>query len=103
MLCVSYTLQLPIEYVFFFFREIYITNEERIMILGKLCKYVNKLTPMQLPPLAFQMFAICNSAQHLLTPIIAFQKYFHKNYYRKLYADMHSDTTDFDSIGEINL
>lgn len=80
------------------FTEMPITKDERISILGKLCLNMQSLSSREIGPLAFQLFTLSNTAQLIIIPIIGFQKYFHRNYYRKVYSDMASESTDLDSI-----
>lgn len=58
------------------------------------------LAPSELPALTYQLFSICATASQVIIPILALEKYFHRFYYKKLFADMNSNTTDFDSIGK---
>lgn len=81
------------------FTEMPITKEERVSILGKLCLSMQSLNAAEVGPLAFQLFTLSNVAQLITIPIIGFQKYFHKNYYKQVYSDLASESTDLDSIG----
>lgn len=84
------------------FTEMPITKEERISILGKLCLSMQSLNAGEVGPLAFQLFTLSNTAQLIIIPIIGFQKYFHKNYYKQVYSDLASESTDVDSIGKFS-
>lgn len=76
-----------------------LTNDEISTVLTKFCCNLNKLSPTEIPALSFQLFSLCATASQIIVPLIALDKYFYKHYYKKLYADMESDSTDFDSIG----
>ena len=74
-------------------------SAEIYTVLTKFSGALQSLAPTELPALAYQLFSICNTAAQIIIPIFAFEKYFHRFYYKKLFADMHSNSTDFDSIG----
>lgn len=78
-----------------------LTKEEKIQLVAKTCKNINELDPAELPPLAYHLFALCNTASLIIIPIISFHKYFQKHYYKKLLEDLDSEHTNFDSIGII--
>lgn len=82
------------------FTEMPITKDERVSILGKLCQSMQSLSASEVGPLAFQLFTLSNTAQLIIIPIIGFQKYFHNRYYKKVYSDLASESTNVDSIGE---
>lgn len=80
-----------------------ITKEEKVQLLNKTCKNINELDPAELPPLAYHLFALCNTASLVIIPILSFHKYFQKHYYKKVFADLESDPTNYDSIGKFDL
>lgn len=80
------------------FIEMPISKAERHQVLTKLCDHLAGLQPDELPPLAYQLFRLCNTAALVLTPIHAFAQYFHTHFYARLFADMDSDQTDYDTI-----
>lgn len=81
------------------FRDITsMTKDERTIIIGKICENMQKLDPMELPALAFQLFSMCNTPTLIIIPIFGFEKYFYKHFYKKLFSNLDSETTDFDSI-----
>ncbi|XP_034479900.1 Fanconi anemia group I protein [Drosophila innubila] len=71
---------------------------ERVTVLNKFAGALQELSPMELPALCYQLFSMCNSAAQLIIPLLALEKYFHRNYYKRLFLDMCSNSTDFDSI-----
>lgn len=71
-----------------------------MIVLNKFCSRFETLSPDTLPALAYQLFSMCRTALHVMVPILALDKYFHRHYYKKLFADMDSNTTDLDSIGK---
>lgn len=77
-----------------------LTNTERFTVLNKFSGALQELSPMELPALCFQLFSMCNSAAQLIIPLLALEKYFHRNYYKRVFSDMCSNSTDFDSIGK---
>uniref|UniRef100_A0A1A9ZCX7 Fanconi anemia group I protein n=1 Tax=Glossina pallidipes TaxID=7398 RepID=A0A1A9ZCX7_GLOPL len=79
-------------------RELQLSANEITVVLNKFCGYIQSLNPMALPALAYQLFSICSTASQIIVPILALDKYFHRFYYKKLFADMNSNSVDFDSI-----
>jgi len=57
---------------------------------------------MELPALCFQLFSMCSTASQLIIPLLALEKYFYRNYYKRLFSDMCSNSTNLDSIGKLN-
>lgn len=74
-----------------------------MIVLNKFTGCLQSLAPDALPALAFQLFSMCSTASQIIIPILALEKYFHRFYYKKLFSDMNSNSTDFDSIGKIIL
>ncbi|KAL9917468.1 Fanconi anemia complementation group I [Glossina fuscipes fuscipes] len=79
-------------------RELQLSANEITVVVNKFCGYVQSLAPMALPALAYQLFSICSTASQIIVPILALDKYFYRFYYKKLFADMNSNSVDFDSI-----
>lgn len=75
------------------------TSAETITVLNKFSGCLQSLAPDALPALSYQLFSICSTAAQIIIPILALEKYFHRFYYKKLFDDMSSNSTDFDSIG----
>ncbi|KAH8418133.1 hypothetical protein KR222_004613, partial [Zaprionus bogoriensis] len=75
-----------------------LSNAERLTVLNKFAGALQELSPMELPALCFQLFSMCTSAAQLIIPLLALEKYFHRNYYKRVFSDMCSNSTDFDSI-----
>ncbi|XP_049278878.1 Fanconi anemia group I protein [Anopheles funestus] len=81
------------------FRDFTLSKDETSIFVTKVSDNLKNIEPLELPPLACQLFHVCLKHPGLLViPLIALQKYFHKNYYKKLLSNENSDTTDFDSI-----
>uniref|UniRef100_A0A1A9WN60 Fanconi anemia group I protein n=1 Tax=Glossina brevipalpis TaxID=37001 RepID=A0A1A9WN60_9MUSC len=80
------------------FRELQLSTGEITTVLNKFSGYIQSLTPDALPSLAYQLFSMCPTPFEIIIPILAFEKYFHRFYYKKLFADMNSNSTDFNSI-----
>uniref|UniRef100_A0A1B0GNT2 Uncharacterized protein n=1 Tax=Phlebotomus papatasi TaxID=29031 RepID=A0A1B0GNT2_PHLPP len=78
------------------FRELVITKEEREKVMKKLCESLPKITPAEIPSLAYQLFSLCKNPTLLLMPILNLQRYFNIFHYQKAYEDVQSNTTDFD-------
>lgn len=76
-----------------------LSPSERLTVLNKFAGALQELSPMELPALCYQLFSMCTSAAQLIIPLLSLEKYFHKNYYKQLFSDMYSNSTDFDSIG----
>ncbi|XP_002006644.2 Fanconi anemia group I protein [Drosophila mojavensis] len=75
-----------------------LSPSERLTVLNKFAGALQELSPMELPALCYQLFSMCTSAAQLIIPLLSLEKYFHKNYYKQLFSDMCSNSTDFDSI-----
>ncbi|XP_017093956.2 Fanconi anemia group I protein homolog [Drosophila bipectinata] len=75
-----------------------LSNAELLTVLNKFSAALQELSPMELPALCFQLFSMCNSASQLIMPLLALEKYFHRNFYKRLFSDMCSNSTNFDSI-----
>ncbi|XP_037947703.1 Fanconi anemia group I protein [Teleopsis dalmanni] len=84
------------------FRNLNLTNTETVLILNKFSGVIQSVSPMELPALSYQLFFMCKTASEIIIPIIGLEKYFHRYYYKKLFADMNSNSTDFDSIDEFS-
>ncbi|XP_053663120.1 Fanconi anemia group I protein [Anopheles marshallii] len=81
------------------FRDLTLSKDETSIFVTKISENLKNIEPLELPPLACQLFHVCLKHPSLLViPLMALQKYFHKNYYKKLLSTENSDTTDFDSI-----
>uniref|UniRef100_A0A182MHL8 Fanconi anemia group I protein n=1 Tax=Anopheles culicifacies TaxID=139723 RepID=A0A182MHL8_9DIPT len=81
------------------FRDLTLSKDETSIFVTKISDNLKNIEPLELPPLACQLFHVCLKHPSLLViPLMALQKYFHKNYYKKLLSNENSDTTDFDSI-----
>uniref|UniRef100_A0A0A1WLN6 Fanconi anemia group I protein homolog n=1 Tax=Zeugodacus cucurbitae TaxID=28588 RepID=A0A0A1WLN6_ZEUCU len=79
-------------------RALNLKNTEVNAVLNKFGGLVQSLTPIDLPPLAFQLFSICSTCTEVMILVLAFDKYFYRFYYKKLFADMESNSSDYDSI-----
>ncbi|XP_053673682.1 Fanconi anemia group I protein [Anopheles nili] len=81
------------------FRDLILSRDETSIFVTKISDSLKHTEPLELPPLVCQLFHVCLKHSSLLVvPLMALQKYFHKNYYKKLLSSENSDTTDFDSI-----
>uniref|UniRef100_A0A2M4A8X9 Fanconi anemia group i protein n=1 Tax=Anopheles triannulatus TaxID=58253 RepID=A0A2M4A8X9_9DIPT len=81
------------------FRDFNLSRDETATFVTKISDSIKQIEPLELPPLAFQLFHVClKNPGQLIVPLMALQKYFHKNYYKKVLSNANSDTTDFDSI-----
>ncbi|XP_026842269.1 Fanconi anemia group I protein homolog [Drosophila persimilis] len=80
------------------FKAINLSNGEILTVLNKFSGALQELSPMELPALCFQLFSMCQNASQLIVPLLALEKYFQRNYYKRLFSDMSSNSTDFDSI-----
>ncbi|XP_050076558.1 Fanconi anemia group I protein [Anopheles maculipalpis] len=81
------------------FRDLTLSKDEATIFVTKVSDSMKNIEPLELPPLACQLFHVCLKHPCLLViPLMALQKYFHKNYYKKVLSNENSDTTDFDSI-----
>lgn len=67
-------------------------------MLKKFCNKLQQLIPPELPSLAYQLFTLSKTASHVTTVILAFQEFFHLNYYQRLFSELESNSTDVDSI-----
>lgn len=84
------------------FRDLTLSKDETSIFVTKVSDSLKNIEPLELPPLACQLFHVCLKHPSLLVvPLMALQKYFHKNYYKKVLSNENSDTTDFDSIGTV--
>ncbi|XP_004534830.1 Fanconi anemia group I protein isoform X2 [Ceratitis capitata] len=79
-------------------KELKLTNSEVTVVLSKFGGMIQSLNPTELPALSFQLFSLCTTSTEVITLLLAFEKYFHRFYYKKLFADMQSNSTDYDSI-----
>ncbi|ALC42831.1 FANCI, partial [Drosophila busckii] len=80
------------------FSSLKLSASERLTVLSKFAGTLKDLSPMELPALCFQLFSMCQTAAQLIIPLLALEKYFHRNYYKRLFSDMCSNSTDLDSI-----
>ncbi|XP_053963260.1 Fanconi anemia group I protein homolog [Anastrepha ludens] len=80
------------------FKELGLKTAEKTIVLNKFGGVLQTLAPAELPALAFQLFSMCSTCTEIMILVLAFEKYFHRFYYKKLFADMQSNSTDFDSI-----
>ncbi|XP_050324049.1 Fanconi anemia group I protein isoform X1 [Bactrocera neohumeralis] len=80
------------------FRELNLKSSEVNAVLNKFGGLVLTLSPIDLPPLAFQLFSMCSTCTEVMILVLAFDKYFYRFYYKKLFAEMESNSSDFDSI-----
>lgn len=80
------------------FQDMPLSKAERTQVLHKICECLDHLEPNELPPLAYQLFRMCNTAALVLIVIHGFSRYFQKHYYAHLFAELDSDQTDYDSI-----
>ncbi|XP_017066246.1 Fanconi anemia group I protein [Drosophila eugracilis] len=80
------------------FKSMNLNCGEILMVLNKFSGTLQELSPMELPALCFQLFSICNTAAQLIIPLLALDKYFHRNFYKRLFSDMCSNSTNLDSI-----
>lgn len=77
-----------------------LSSGEIVTVLNKFSGALQELSPMELPALCFQLFSMCSTASQLIITLLALEKYFHRNYYKRLFSDMCSNSTNLDSIGE---
>ncbi|XP_067627011.1 Fanconi anemia group I protein homolog isoform X2 [Eurosta solidaginis] len=80
------------------FKEICLKSAELTVVLNKFGGILQTLSPTELPALAYQLFSMCSTCSDIMILVLALEKYFHRFYYKKLFADMQSNSTDFDSI-----
>uniref|UniRef100_A0A6P4FK17 Fanconi anemia group I protein n=1 Tax=Drosophila rhopaloa TaxID=1041015 RepID=A0A6P4FK17_DRORH len=80
------------------FKSINLSSGEILTVLNKFSGAVQELSPMELPALCFQLFSMCSTASQLIIPLLALDKYFHRNFYKRLFSDMCSNSTNLDSI-----
>lgn len=79
-----------------------ISKDEKMKVLRKLCENLQKLQPLELPALAYQLFSLCNTAALITIPILSLNRYFHRNYYARI-MDTSSEQSNPDSIGTVHL
>ncbi|EDW47016.1 GM20650 [Drosophila sechellia] len=80
------------------FKSMNLSSAEIVTVLNKFSGALQELSPMELPALCFQLFSMCSTASQLIIPLLALEKYFHRNYYKRLFSDMCSNSTNLDSI-----
>ncbi|KAH8253655.1 hypothetical protein KR032_006379 [Drosophila birchii] len=80
------------------FKEMKLGNAEIVTVLNRFSGALQELSPMELPALCFQLFSMCTTASQLIIPLLALEKYFHRNFYKRLFSDMCSNSTNLDSI-----
>ncbi|KAH8389032.1 hypothetical protein KR200_011962 [Drosophila serrata] len=80
------------------FKNMNLSNAEVVTVLNKFSGALQELSPMELPALCFQLFSMCTTASQLIIPLLALEKYFHRNFYKRLFSDMCSNSTNLDSI-----
>ncbi|KAH8284890.1 hypothetical protein KR054_002362 [Drosophila jambulina] len=80
------------------FKNMNLSNAEVVTVLNKFSGALQELSPMELPALCFQIFSMCTTASQLIIPLLALEKYFHRNFYKRLFSDMCSNSTNLDSI-----
>ncbi|EDV59451.2 Fanconi anemia group I protein homolog [Drosophila erecta] len=80
------------------FKTMNLSSGEILTVLNKFSGVLQELSPMELPALCFQLFSMCSTASQLIIPLLALEKYFHRNYYKRLFSDMCSNSTNLDSI-----
>ncbi|XP_055918883.1 Fanconi anemia group I protein [Eupeodes corollae] len=80
------------------FREISMSTNEKAVVLNKFSASLQNIVPSEVPALSYQLFSMCTTAGQTIIPILALEKYFYRFYYKKLFADMDSNSTDFNSI-----
>ncbi|XP_039486307.1 Fanconi anemia group I protein [Drosophila santomea] len=80
------------------FKTMNLSSGEVLTVLNKFSGALQELSPMELPALCFQLFSMCSTASQLIIPLLALEKYFHRNYYKRLFSDMCSNSTNLDSI-----
>nr|XP_016941259.1 Fanconi anemia group I protein homolog [Drosophila suzukii] len=80
------------------FKSINLSSGEILTVLNKFSGALQELSPMELPALCFQLFSMCSTASQLIIPLLALEKYFYRNYYKRLFSDMCSNSTNLDSI-----
>ncbi|KAL5278237.1 FANCI family protein [Megaselia abdita] len=80
------------------FVDLNLNPSETSTVLKKFCNKLQQLSPPELPSLAYQLFTLSKTASNVTTVILAFQEYFHLNYYTRLFADLESNSTDVNSI-----
>nr|NP_610429.2 fanconi anemia complementation group I [Drosophila melanogaster]A1Z7L1.2 RecName: Full=Fanconi anemia group I protein homolog; Short=Protein FACI [Drosophila melanogaster]AAF59016.2 fanconi anemia complementation group I [Drosophila melanogaster] len=80
------------------FKTMNLSSGEIVTVLNKFSGALQELSPMELPALCFQLFSMCSTASQLIIPLLALEKYFHRNYYKRLFSDMCSNSTNLDSI-----
>ncbi|XP_017044461.1 Fanconi anemia group I protein homolog [Drosophila ficusphila] len=80
------------------FKSMNLSSAEILTVLNKFSGALQELSPMELPALCYQLFSMCSTASQLIIPLLALEKYFHRNFYKRLFSDMCSNSTNLDSI-----
>ncbi|XP_055838956.1 Fanconi anemia group I protein [Episyrphus balteatus] len=80
------------------FRELTMSPSEKLIVLNKFSASLESIIPSEVPALSYQLFSMCTTAGQIIIPILALEKYFYRFYYKKLFADLDSNSTDFNSI-----
>lgn len=80
------------------FREIHLSQDEKTRFLNKICDNLDLMEPTALPPLAYQIFRVCDSAFFFLMAIHGFSCYFQKHLYARISADSEANRNGHDII-----
>lgn len=80
------------------FREIHLSHAEKTRVLNKICDNLDLMEPTALPPLAYQIFRVCDSAFFFLMAIHGFGCYFQKHLYAHMFADSDDNRNEHDII-----
>uniref|UniRef100_A0A1B6C9Q5 FANCI solenoid 1 domain-containing protein n=1 Tax=Clastoptera arizonana TaxID=38151 RepID=A0A1B6C9Q5_9HEMI len=81
------------------FIEMQLTAEEHLQVVNKLCSYLDKLPPQEIPPLVHQLLELCKDQQSV-TVFLALQRYFSSNVYN-LEANKKSEKPTHGNTGSI--
>jgi hypothetical protein len=82
------------------FSDMSLTKEEHLQVVNKLGKYLEKMTPQEIPPFIYQLLRLCKHNNSRII-FLKLQQYFGLRYNENLAneTDSNSDSTQFDIIG----
>jgi Fanconi anemia group I protein len=81
------------------FSDMSLTKEEHLQVVNKLGKYLEKMTPQEIPPFIYQLLRLCKHNNSRII-FLKLQQYFGLRYNENLAneTDSNSDSTQFDII-----
>jgi Fanconi anemia group I protein len=81
------------------FSDMSLTKEEHLQVVNKLGKYLEKMTPQEIPPFIYQLLRLCKHNNSRII-FLKLQQYFGLRYNENLAneIDSNSDSTQFDII-----